>query len=375
MDGMAMERKILSVAASLVLLSGCATVPDVSLQYPKVAWRLSAQVVVTVACNEAKSDIVYSHGAIFTPSYSADPGSPLTLNTRALRRWGADVELAATFTEDGRLRSINHASTGQGEAIAKSFVAFDAARVLAGGGPISLAESVKPKPPIGPLCDDMAKWGGGKPVSIVYAGAAAVCDVAGNQCDGRATPAPQALALRPDNPVFAERLEQHLPRYFLSLSRAPQGANKPVSVNADGGRETVPLSLQEMMRVTVRVCTRTHAAAAPGTDAECQGFEESKSPIATMTLTVPDSTTYTLPIPKAALFGRQTFSLTLGDAGNVTSVSFGRTSGTPGALNALTSLAGIQAPTAEIAALRAEADLIVAQQRLVACRAQPSTCK
>jgi hypothetical protein len=53
-----------------------------------------------------------------------------------------------------------------------------------------------------------------------------------------------------------------------------------------------------------------------------------------------------LPIPKAALFGGEQFSLTLSESGAVTSLSYGKTSGAPAALGAANSVATTITPPA-----------------------------
>jgi hypothetical protein len=92
-------------------------------------------------------------------------------------------------------------------------------------------------------------------------------------------------------------------------------------------------------------------------------------------IVIPQSATYKLPIPKAALFGKQTFTLAVSEAGAVTSVGYGKTSATAGVLNALGAIAAPETTAAKAAELKAEADLIAQQQRLVICQTKPSDCK
>ena len=77
------------------------------------------------------------------------------------------------------------------------------------------------------------------------------------------------------------------------------------------------------------------------------------------------------------MFGKQSFTLTLADSGAVTAVDYGKVSGASGGLNASTSAMGTMVPesTANKAAdMKAQADLIAQQQRLVRCQAQPDKC-
>jgi hypothetical protein len=84
-----------------------------------------------------------------------------------------------------------------------------------------------------------------------------------------------------------------------------------------------------------------------------------------------------LPIPKAALFGKQTFSLSLSEAGTITAVDYGKQTGAAGALNAAGSIATAvdpETPTAKAADLKAQADIIAQQQRLLRCQRAPASC-
>lgn len=98
----------------------------------------------------------------------------------------------------------------------------------------------------------------------------------------------------------------------------------------------------------------------------------------TGTIQVPLPQTYLLPIPKAALFGKQSFSLSLSEAGAVTSVDYGKNTGAASALNAAGAIATAAAPetvAAKAAEVKAQADLIAQQQRLARCHANPAQCQ
>ena len=100
-------------------------------------------------------------------------------------------------------------------------------------------------------------------------------------------------------------------------------------------------------------------------------------PIYSGTVTIPSSRSYNLPIPKAALFGRQGFSLTLSEAGVITSIDYNKASGAAGSMNVVSG--GAEAPAAGVSARAAEtlarADLIAQQQRLAQCQVDPADCK
>ena len=102
--------------------------------------------------------------------------------------------------------------------------------------------------------------------------------------------------------------------------------------------------------------------------------------IAERTLTVPAPGAWRLPLPAAILLGRQDMSLTLSDAGAVTSLHYGKSGASAGLAagfyaGAASLAAGAPTPSDAVAALKAQSDLIVQQQRLLLCQARPADCK
>lgn len=345
----------LGVIATL-LFTGCATVPDVTVRYPKVTWQARASVIVTVGCNAAGDDLRYARMAAISPSYSRDLGAePLEFRVRDLERKAADIDFSASFTDDGRLRGINHSSTGQGEAVFRSIASLDSALTLAGISTLTFSNGMNQprRTPIQELCADVLRWGDGKPVSLTFTATLRPEHLGGE---------PISLKASTDSEQMANSLSRFLPVYEAQVS-IDTNSKMPQSIQSDEDTERfVPLHLQETIRIVTTIKeTRTDPAgtkvlAAPG-------------------FLAPSASIYAVHIPKPALFGRQGFSIGLGDAGNVTSISFGQSSGTSPSLNAAVSAIGMSTESAETAAMKAEADLIAAQQRLVACRTRPEACK
>jgi hypothetical protein len=87
--------------------------------------------------------------------------------------------------------------------------------------------------------------------------------------------------------------------------------------------------------------------------------------------------TFTLPIPKAALFGKSAFAIALGESGAITTLQYAKETGVAQVLNvAGAAVPSLQGPTAaqRAADIKAEADLIAAQERLVRCLANRVAC-
>jgi len=88
-------------------------------------------------------------------------------------------------------------------------------------------------------------------------------------------------------------------------------------------------------------------------------------------------TNYGLPIPAAAVFGKQVFGVSIAESGALQSVTYNRSAGAGQAANVLTSAEGADTAAYQnrAAEARAEADMLAQQQRLAACRARPTDCK
>lgn len=337
---------------SALLLSGCASIPDVTYKYYPATWSSVVTVTQTVMC-DAATNVHIANTPTVSTAYTRDwsEREPFSLKLKELQTISADAEVAMDFTEDGRLKGINHSSTGQGETIIKSVVSLAAAL----GMPMVADASIKAAaaPPPAETCRKIAKWAGDKPVpvNLIY----------------RATIKPENLGksvrlVESDgSKAIRADLADALPELMVSVGAAQEVASGP----SFSGTETDVVLLKLQKIATVQLMFHDPSA---------------MSVVGSSTILVPmkgDTSTYNLPIPKAALFGKQSFALKLSESGAVVSVSYGKNVGAAGALNALTSLqgAGTAAETAETASLRAQADRIAQQQRLMLCQTKPDQCK
>ena len=161
------------------------------------------------------------------------------------------------------------------------------------------------------------------------------------------------------------------------FSDANKAGLQPVSYAGALRDDEVPLQLQQTHSFVLKAVQKV---AFKEKDEQGRVRQPSEDVVKRSTVTVPRAASEApliLPIPKPALFGKQTFALTLTESGRITSLGYGRTAGAPGARNAVGSLAGEQTAedTAEAAALKAAADLIAQQARLNTCVLKPTECK
>jgi len=367
-----------AAAGFAALVAGCASLPDVTVAYKRVGWSVGVSVVDTITCTRDTNQAIVVRGATFTPIYRADAAAkPFELRVKDLDRYSADTDLTVNLTDDGRLKSINQSTTGQGEAIAKAAVGAVAAigAATAGLPPVAGPTIANASPdskgayalrngtlqplPSSPqpmtICAVVRKW-----TAMQAKGLPQISVVQTAAVQGSGT-----LTLGGDKQ--ATLLLDELKKAGLDLRASVtadivQGSTQPIAKPGKAvGPDDVALELQQTGGLSLKAMPQ----------------EAEAEPIGTATVTVPLRDTFVLPIPKAALFGKQSFSLSLADSGRITSIGYGSTTGAPGALNALASVAGVQSAedAAEAAARQAAADLIAQQSRLSACLLDPANCK
>ena len=330
------------------LLSGCSSTPDVVYRYYPSQARTTVTVTQTIDCDASKTRVVVVETPSVTTVYSADKSkAPASLKIKELSSAFADSDIAFTWFEDGRLKSVGQSSTGQGESIAKSALTLAAALAPVGGAATNEKKLL-------PECDVIASRGGGKPVSLTYSKQLAFnSKEVGKSLD---------FDMAPQSRELYAQLQGQLPVLKLEVGALIDavtfaGWDGAASESASNG--AVSLLLRRTSDVALSIST-------------------AGSPIWTAVVAVPTASSYSLPIPKAAFFGKQSFGLTLAESGAITALSYGKTSGVSGGLNALTALDSAVSPqsdAAKAAAVKSQADLIAQQQRLARCQAQPDKCQ
>lgn len=319
--------------ASLVLLSGCATIPNVEYTYYPASAATVVTVTQTVDCSADKSALHFTHTPISQTSYSSDRKKPLTLNTSALRGALIDADVKVEWYEDGRLKTINQSAVGQGEAVIKAAMTF-LAPIVGGGAPAAA-----------PNCKGIEKLGGGKPIIIVYQQALTYSEEEA-----------AVLTLEPTSSYRMMHAEVTklvtLPN--LQLKKGQVNKLGPLARWDGQGPVAVKIMLKELTQVPIELLVNS-------------------IPTWSAQAVVPSRDTYILPIPKPQLFGKQSLTLALNEAGGVTSLGYGSTSGAAGAINSMNAAMSSDAVVA--AALKSEADVIAQTQRLAACQTKPADCK
>jgi len=307
-------------------------------------------VTQTVGCNAAKTEAVVLNSVSVSTAYSSNfDKEPFKLVVKSLNRFAADIEVSAAFTDDGRLKSINQVATGQGEAVVKSAVSLAGSIATLPQGIVSNRLSMSAaggkRPLIATQCDDIEKWGDKKPISLVFRAAIDQSKI-GKSFEFKPSP---------DSEGLYKKLKDVLPALAGSASEVVNSRSGP-SYEASDSQDVVLLELQRVGVSALSIVSEGER-------------------IGSARILVPLDETYRLPIPKAALFGKQTFSISLSDSGAVASIGYGKNSGLAAVLNAANSIVTSETASVESANLKAQADLIVQQQRWVLCSTKPDQCK
>lgn len=336
-------------ASLAIALGACSSLPDVEYRYFPTRSSTTISLTRTLQCDSIASEVVYYDSPSVTTTYGADRSKPYTIGIKTFERSFSpfvDSDLTFAFYDDGRLKSINQSTTGQGEAVIKAV-----ASVITTLAPIIASRDIDaPKSQTPALrCIDVFLLGGGKPISVVYTAKANLADSVEQTLD---------LKVDPGSKSVAERL-RGLPQMSVLVGRFESDGSgarfaKGTPTDADG----VLLPLQEMGSVKLII------------------QEKEGKPVGETNVVVPGAKPYYLPVPRAALFGKQSFSLGLAESGAITSVSYGKLTGVPGALNAGTAIIGATQPpdAADAAKSKSKADVIAQQQRLARCQQKPVDC-
>jgi hypothetical protein len=347
---------LLAIASTLV--TGCATTPDVQASYYLPKSGLGVKAIRTVGCN-AEGNTLYSATAVTADvSYGPDEKVGLIpIRFRGLDGKLSNSDLTLSFQDDGRLKGVNATTVGRGEEVFKS--AIQIAGIALGGG-LGFVELSTRKPKKSDACQLIDSFGGKeKMLTLTYAAA-----------ESFDADAAHAVNLKLD-PSLGHLSTLDGALKTLCLVVGPAVMETPHVTVAPGGDAAINLSLRQPAKVPVSVTE--------GGDPGCSYIvANGATKIWGKNVPVPQlGKPYSLPIPKGALFGKQTFAVALADSGAITSLQYAKESGAPGMLNVVS--AGLteaqpDSAAAKAAQVKGEADLIAQQQRLIRCQINQTSC-
>jgi hypothetical protein len=342
---MANIRQLL-VLALVVALAGCASMPDATVRYYLAQSKISFKATRTVIC-DAKETLIIVNGATSAVAHSADRSKQFDIPLAKVGGSLSDGDVKVGLYEDGRLKDINASSTGQGETILKTIVSIVQAASVVG---VIRAEGGKDNASV---CARIRDIGGGKPLTLTYDGSVDIKKelLGKKQVIPVDVASPYATELQPSIGGVCAFVEEIIP------------AKKPLAYI--GTYEN---------KVTARQPGMVRIKVTAGTVDGCMGDDKvwtGELPVAQ------EGIEYDLPLPKALIFGKQVVVATFADSGALTSVQYISNTGLGQALNVTNAaLTAAQNEDAQrLAATRAQADLIVQEQRLAQCLADRALCK
>jgi hypothetical protein len=323
-----------------IFLGGCAHMPNATAGYYLAQSQVRFKVVRTVACDDKNNPIV-ANSTTPIVIHSADTQQFVPIKLADLKGTFSDTDVKLEFFEDGRLKGVNATNTGQGEVILKTIVTIAAGVVALDGRKEE--------------CDFIKTAGGGKPLTLTYEGAIDITKTVHDK---------QAIFPDTTSNFYAEKLENAIGHVCAVVEGTEIPAKEPLKYEAQAG--DVLLKAQQPGFVKIKVMA--------GGMEDCQAdvVWQGKLPVAQV------GKSYSLPIPAPSIFGKQVFEASFSESGALNSVQYANNTGASQVLNVTSStLSALQGETTaqKAANVKAEADLIAQQQRLVQCLAVPENCK
>ncbi|MEG3145301.1 hypothetical protein U1839_11635 [Sphingomonas sp. RT2P30] len=360
----------LAAAASLVV-AGCAQTPRATISYPLARTDAAISVVRTIKCDKDDVPHVVDLPTVAV-TFSADPNATGTLNTSKLDGVFADTSLDIGFTADQRLKTVNTESIGQGEAILKSAISLASSVFFPKAGSERAPDptGMPTAADIKSQCADLNRTFGTEAMTITYAGSldlpetsgkTAAAIAANRSMDFRLQPVPQDLDR---SRRFAALLGSVCARFHaLDAPKAPVS-----ELVAPGGYATLTARQPRAAVLRIAVSPSTDVCPVDGRPGFIWAGRLAVGQLGTL---------YQIPIPRAAVFGKQTFELELDESGGLTKIKYGKSTGAGAAI--ATGQAGVDAvkpPTAadQAAAIEAEIALRKAQDHRAKCLADPTAC-
>lgn len=323
----------------LTALTGCARTPPVMINYYAAKSSVSAKLVRTLGCDKDNLPVVATTPTV-TVTQSADTAKTLSLDLSKVDGPMANSDIKLEFYLDRRLKTVNATTTGQGEAILKSAISLAAAAAL----------EQSDNAPIIAQCKEFKTHFNDQTLTLIYTAEDAFANF------DEVPFVPDAQSTR-----YAGMFSKLLGDACFRVTSA--AATEPVTLSGSkSGYAMLGARQPAMVPATISI----------GPEGTCQVSNIWSGYVPVGQIGVP----YEIPIPSAAVFGKQVFAAAFDESGAVTSIQYGKDSGEAAAVNvAQAAFDALHTTDAEKSAqLKSEADVIAAQQRLVKCQTTPASC-
>lgn len=338
-------------ALALIALLGCASTPNVTVTYYLPKGSLQVTLVRTVGCAEKTEDVVVATTVLAKGVYERDPNQPIHIPIKSLDGILANSDVSFALTEDGRLTGLNVAQSGQGGEIVKAAVAI-AGTVAAFGFEVSKLSGADIKK----ACDLVR--GKDHAISLTFS--------AEEHFDKRLTSYAPEFHPDPETAGLYEELKPILGEVALTATLRSAEQTERAAYEAPRWWQICERSVVELPVVQPALF-------------DLNVTEKGRSgSIWSGEVSIPQAGLYySVVMPTAAVFGNQKFAIGLAESGAITSIQYAKDNGLSSALGAASSVLSEfkpGTPADEAAKLKAKADVIAQQQRLVRCQIDPKGC-
>lgn len=432
-------------ASALLALCGCSTTPPGQLSYflPKASTEI--KISQTLACTAAGDQLVQVVTVTPVTTYSGDANAPASFKPNSVDGPVSNADLAFEYMRDGRLAGVNITSVGQAGEVIKGVIAVAKVAGLVGAAAPAVPAIRGPVTPLA-VCEVIARYsakagadekktekeGDKKAVAAAPAkekgqgGAAAKADEP--KAESKPVYGPVTLTYaatidyerntnKTDNTagqkiVFAKNSNGQYPGKFIEIS--PDANSSALHAVLKETMHGLTFQVHLVGTTDLPVPTWTYPSDNPsGSTQESSSAPQSHASLVLNKLAgvrlkvtgpnnnpkvldqrpdfweaivpVPltaETDRFSVPIPKAAMFGTRKFSLTLTDYGTISKISYGSTNVVSEGASAATAIASVLAakpadPTeAELAkGFKDQADRVYQQNRAAVCLARPDDCE
>lgn len=369
---------------ALLLLTGCASLPkNTNINYFLTATDVQFTVVRTVGCTSA-NHILMASTVTATPIHRADLAAPQSFDLATQKSGFADADVKFDLTEDGRLADFNSVSTGQGGTLLKDLGSL----VLTARAISTTFAEVLPKA-YPTECKLLRSADDSKPVTITYETTL--------QNGWKSTDGLWTLEATASGRYYDEQLNGVIGSVNVDIDDdgirypippvecewtptgrggAPTGESSSTPNEAHKGQACRPQSDTSLVsaihaRQPALVTFTVYSSGGTLTNGDDVDLWTGIVPVAQW------GTPYDIPVPAPPKFGTNTVALIFADSGALKSVHYVNQGSAGQILDAAdATLTKAQGETAtEASEVKAKADLIAQQQRLILCETSPKDCK
>jgi len=329
------------------VLTGCSSIPKAKLNYYLPETSILATVTRTVTC-DSSDNIYVANSAKVEAVNSADLSAQQSISLSDFDSWYSDGEVTFEFYPDGRLKGANATSSGLAGQIIESGIDILTSKnpLFSGSAYTAECDLINRN-----MVDSNDKKIRTATLNLSYRGELAAFGSA-----------PQPLVLLTVLDSRYDQLRQILGSPNVAGDLTANSGSRPLSYTGTQSH----LTLRPVGRASITV----------GIAGGRTGFNSNSILTESVSVALDSEESYNVPIPDPAVFGSSEFSISLSDTGSIEEITYGSSSTASEIEGIVDSLPDASSKTtADLAAeVKAQADLIAQQTRLVRCEADPTSC-